>query len=129
MAVQTCLANQVQDLYDADVQRIKNNQSALYLLKSKGNFQAYDNLILNETTLSLLVQGKYASLISIELNADKIEFVENLGVAKFDFIQVPTFAANSEAGALKVMFTNTGNIPAKFILEFSCGSDVQAIAA
>ena len=63
-------------------------------------------------------------MITLEINADDVEFIENIGIGTIDMVICNNFEANSGDGVASVLVSNIGNIPASFTLSLNCTIDI-----
>ena len=73
--------------------------------------------------------GSMGTVVSLEINADSVEFLTHLGTGKFDQVQIEEFEALSTSGRFRVQFTNLGVISAEFNLGVACSENVEPISS
>jgi len=91
----------------------------------KGDFQ--ETKYLDQTALKLEVEPNIATLVLLEINAKNLKLTVNLGEGTIDSAYVKNFTSFSNEGQLIVQITNTGELAAEFICEFSCDPKVVPI--
>lgn len=73
------------------------------------------------------IQGKMPTLVTLEIDADAVRFIVNVGQGRIDVAQVKGFEAHSANGLLLIQITNTGQIPSEFQTSITCSSEVNPI--
>nr|AKS04555.1 HAP2-like protein [Malawimonas californiana] len=123
------LRNQVEDLYQADIQRVSRGQKGNYLVSGFGDPLLYEDTQ-GRRVLAFRTVHTQASMLTLELAADNIQFVTNLSPGKIVSAQVPSFESLSLGGTLTVVIRNTGTINADYSVTVTdCTSAIQPIQA
>ncbi|CAG9316759.1 unnamed protein product [Blepharisma stoltei] len=127
MQPRSCFLNQLEDRHQTDIKRTANGQAPLYFISKEGNFS---KVISNsDAYLQLNIDGNFGSLVTIELNGDKLKFITNVSKGKIDYAHIGNFEALSYDGVLDAQVSNVGNVAAQFTLGANCSSGVAAIEA
>ena len=125
MQVSSCFQNQLYDLHKKDIQRLANNQQPLHFMSRYGKFSTVTYS--NEKYLEMELTGTFASMITVELNADSLKFITTVSKGVIDFAEITNFEALTLNGVLVVQITNVGNIVASFKLSVFCSPGVSPV--
>jgi len=124
--VQSCFQDQLEDKHQTDLKRQSNSKAPLYFISKYGNF----SLVLgSQSFLQLELQGRFSSLVTLEMNADKLRFVTNLSQGEIDYAEINTFEALSYDGFLECQVTNVGSVVAQFTLGGECSQGIAPLQA
>ncbi|KAL3681912.1 hypothetical protein R1sor_024868 [Riccia sorocarpa] len=110
---QTCLANQLADFKNEDMQRRKDGLRPFYSVVQ------YGNAIYDSEALKVQAPDTMTSVITVEMAADNIRFLTNRSPGKIQKAEVKSFEALSRNGVLTVELRNIGEISADFYLFFT----------
>lgn len=127
MQPKSCFKNQLEDRYNEDIKRTSQGKSPLHFIEQYGNFSMI--LSSNVTYLQLGMQGRYSSLVTLEVNGDSLRYVTNLSDGKIDYAYLPNFEALSGDGELETQISNIGNVAAQYILGILCDDGVSPLGA
>ena len=125
--VQSCFQNQPDDLDSSDLLRVNNGQRPNYFLSAWGNFTTI--LWQEQKYLELSLTGRYTSLITLEMSADRLVFITSVSTGKIDYAYINSFESQSWDGLLSVQVTSTGTVTAQFSLTINCTTGVSPIPA
>lgn len=120
--VGSCTKNQIFDYVKKDNEKISKGSPPDYFIFGQGSWEKNENL--NETELVYLVEGSLSTVVTLELNADSIKFIENLGMAVIDSLNVKDFEANSGGGFINITILNIGTLKSEFAINFECSKDI-----
>lgn len=125
IVINSCLANQLYDLYESDIDKITKNENPKYLL-SQDKTKQYSFYSFNSTykTFSYTLKGAFSSLIQLEIKADDIKYVQNIANGAIDFVIISDFEAMSSDGLMIVQVTNIGSVTSLFYLSYECNADI-----
>ena len=134
----TCLANQPDDYYKADIAARNLGVAGKYFASNFGKVDIMDasggaNNIQNDPALNYLAfmdTVTSRSLITLTLSADNITFVVNTAGGKIISVTLPTFEAESKNGLLTVIVLSTGSINSQFSLSVTqCSYGIAPVLA
>lgn len=123
--VQSCFQNQLEHKHKTDVKRLENGQAPLHFINGYGNFTVLSSNF--NIYLQLDSLGRFSTLITIEIAADDIRFITNLGKAEIDYAIIEGFEALSYDGELFCQITNIGDIVSSFFLNINCSTGISPI--
>ena len=124
--VQSCFQNQPEDLDSADIKRVNSGQRPNYFLSAWGNFSSI--VWQEERYLELMLEGRYTTLITVELSADRLVFITSVSTGKIDYAYISPFESQSWDGLLSVQVSSTGAVTAQFSITVNCTQGVAPIA-
>lgn len=146
----TCLAMQIKDLYDSDVNRLNQGKPLKYFLQSykeqtathpirglpylNGGLEKVQELIANRKragfSLAFPTQRFQKSMVSLTIRADEDSFRYSLQVSDgaIVFLHIPIFEAGQE-GRLQIIVENTGHIASKYTIVIACGEGILPLQA
>ncbi|KAA6372636.1 MAG: putative Hapless, partial [Streblomastix strix] len=110
-----CMRNQLKDVYEQDLERVKNGNKPQYLMSQ---FDLWEKVSQNSTVLRLGIKEMSKTLITLEVNADKIQMKRNKASGIIVNTKLDGFEALTE-GRIFVQIQNTGTLKAEFILSVS----------
>ena len=123
--VQSCFQNQLDDFDTSDLALLSALKTPLYLLPAYGNFTY---LLWNEEKyLQLTVDGRFSTLLTIELNADRLVFVTSVSTGRIDYAFINTFESLSYDGLMTCQVTSTGKVVAQFSLTVNCTEGIAPV--
>ena len=125
--VGSCFGNQLDDLHSTDTQRQSNNERPLYFISRYGNFSMIQDP--NTRYLELQLTGSYPSMITLELDADSLQFITSVSKGVIDYANITNFQSLTLDGTLIAQISNIGNVAAEFSLSILCSSGVSPISA
>jgi hypothetical protein len=123
--VQSCFQNQLEHKHQEDLKRLEKGQAPLHLIGGYGNYTVLTSNF--NIFLQVEIQGRFSTMITIEIAADDIRFITNLGKAEIDYAVVEGFEALSYDGDLICQVTNVGDIVSSFFLNANCSSGIAPI--
>ncbi|CAD8123888.1 unnamed protein product [Paramecium sonneborni] len=127
--MQSCLQNQIEDLYQNDLELIANNSQPQYLIFKYGQFKQTN---INDD-LFLQYSFNQSMTTSIELqinNANDITYIKDIKESEkgqIDLVEIHNFSAASGFGLLYAQITNIGEISCKFQSFLNCSNNTQTI--
>lgn len=126
----SCLSNQLYDLYESDIVKLSKNKNPQYLL-SQDKTKEYSFYSSNSThkTLSYKLKGTFSSLIQLEIKADDIKYVQNIAKGVIDFVLVSNFEAMSSDGLMVIQVTNIGSVTSMFYLSYECNENILPLVS
>lgn len=126
----SCLNNQIYDLLESDLEGLSKNESPKYLLSQdktkKWKFYSYNK---ENKKLSYTLSGNINTLITIELNADNIQYVVNVSTGVIDSLVISNFEAMTKNGLMQIQITNTGKLTATFYISYSCSETILPLSS
>lgn len=132
VARSTCLANQLDDFYQADLQNDEDNTVGDYFLKflasNGGEFQYVGNSAA-EPRLHYETTRFQKSVLTLELAADSVQYNINASPGEIRSVQVSPFAALSKSGLLVAHILNIGSLTAQFHVSVECTPGINSVAA
>eukprot|EP00210_Caulerpa_lentillifera_P005322 g5085.t1 len=140
--VGTCLANQLQDKYDEDLDRASTGQTPVYLISRYSKSSTISTGIsassAGNINLKFPVHGIRNSVVSLTASADHVQFVVhsspgqilNAAVCAFNNASCGAFESLSDRGYLHVEIQNTGYIASEYTITVAnCSDGVLPIEA
>ncbi len=123
-----CLWNQIEDLHKGDVAR---QDTPMYFVSRycdgalEGSQVVDDqNIITDEFFVCPLDEARQTTLVRLEVRADDMRFITNVGGAKIVSMSVDNFEAFSGTGEVKVTLDSTVPFAADYGLGLQCGAGV-----
>jgi len=123
--VQSCFQNQPEDYDSADLKRVNSGQRPNHFLSAWGNFTSI--VWQEERYLELTLEGRYTTLITLELSADRLVFITSVSSGKIDYAYINSFESQSWDGLLSVQVSSTGAVTAQFSLTVNCTNGVAPV--
>jgi hypothetical protein len=120
----SCLSNQIKDLWIADQPAQARNQSR-YLVSRFGQAVLINTPadIPNSAavmSLAYSINQIQDTLLTLEMTADSMRFIRNTATGRIVRASASDFVALSQGGTLAVVVANTGSLAALFTLTFEC---------
>ncbi|PNH12225.1 Protein HAPLESS 2, partial [Tetrabaena socialis] len=139
-ACPTCLTKQLQDLWDADVLRIRDGRVPLYMITrfTGGSDTTLRSFSGGPLSFALPVSSQSQSVVTLSVAADSVRLVTNRSpgnisgarVCRFAETSCGGFEASASRGYILVNLTNTGRLPADYTLTVgNCSVNIRPIEA
>lgn len=126
----SCLNNQLIDFFNSDIERIKKGEATKYLIS--GDFSKeykFSSLIDNGKMFGYKINGQFNSILTLELDADKINLNVNVADGEISSAFVNEFESLTKSGKLSLNITSKSNIKANFYLQFNCNDNIKNLLA
>ena len=126
MPAQSCLGQQIEDFYNADMEKIAAGVPPDYMLTDL----PFGKLLVGSewrTQLNFQTDRFQKSVVNMYISADSIAFVRNVSPGEIVFAQASAFESLSGTGRATVGMRNLGMIESAFTVALSCSSAVQTI--
>ena len=120
----SCLRNQLEDLQLVDDQRIQRGEPPLYRASGLGAFAPYADAA-GAQYVAYTTNTARNSLVTLTLDADRIQFVIADSTGHIDSIAADDFEAQSARGRLVCAVTNTGSRTADYSLRVECTDGIM----
>lgn len=132
--VGSCLANQLDDYHEEDMERKRSGESPKFFLEGFGSKQWKTVFGTIEEpdglTLRMKITEPHISVLSLSLNADSIQFVQQRSPGVFTSIEIEGFESFSRSGDVLVFVQNTGFLSAGYEVGLSaCTSGILTISS
>eukprot|EP00117_Sycon_ciliatum_P006442 scpid64727/ scgid2933/ Protein HAPLESS 2-A len=127
----SCLDNQPSTFWKKDKERQRRGLPPLYFSSRVGQL-SNKNRPISPTSrlLSYKFDLRHQSLVRLELDADSISFVSNVGPGVIERVSIPDFEALTSHGNLSVVIRNTGDITTDYtIITANCGLRIAEVPA
>ena len=125
----SCLGNQIEDMQQADDQRIQHGETPMRRVTAFEDFEPYQDSSTGAQYMAFTTQSMRSSVVTLTLNADNMRFVVSESSGRIDSIFVRDFEAQSDDGTLLALVTNTGRMNADYSLRVDCSSGLLGIQA
>eukprot|EP00929_Paragymnodinium_shiwhaense_P071397 TRINITY_DN36301_c0_g1_i1.p1 TRINITY_DN36301_c0_g1~~TRINITY_DN36301_c0_g1_i1.p1 ORF type:complete len:655 (+),score=112.87 TRINITY_DN36301_c0_g1_i1:63-2027(+) len=125
---QTCLANQLDDFHEEDVERESLNQMPWYLVRGfcEGGVEWGQAAGSGDRFLACTMKQRHTTLLRLEVTAEDAMFVKNVASGNIVRVNVPPFEALSGGGEVNVSVVSTGKVVAQFTVGVdNCSSQFQ----
>jgi|SaaInlStandDraft_6_1057023.scaffolds.fasta_scaffold02991_5 hypothetical protein len=124
----SCIQFQLANAYALDKDRKRKNEVGEFFVSNYGNFKRIVKDDSEKYYLSMDVGGFLNSVITLELNADNMKFITNVGMGEIVRAGVEDFEALSKNGLLAIVIQNTGSIIADFELSVAdCSKGINPV--
>jgi len=128
MPAQTCLGKQIDDFYEADMEKLRMGIPPDYMLSDLhfGSLLIRDDY---ETTLRFQTNRYQKTVVNMYISADAISLVRNISPGQIVFADASAFESLSGTGRAQVGLRNLGMVQSMFTVTVSCSAFVEAIPA
>lgn len=122
----TCLSNQIDDILNQESNRQSAGVATRHLLKGFGDFTR-----INEEGDNIHLEMNYKEIftthVAIEIKADGLTFITQLGKASIESLEINDFEALKSTGKLKAEIKNKGQNNANFQVRLDCSEFIQPV--
>lgn len=128
MDINSCLKQQLSDLYAADVEAEAAGRKPSYFVSSHGygGRFAVDDSDPSKTMALFETARLQRSLVAVQVAADRLRYTVLVAQAVIVSAAVAPFEAKSGAGVLRVRIQSVGRVQAQFSLSVSCSASLLA---
>lgn len=129
--VQSCLKNQIIDLYREDAERYMKGLNTEYLIVyNKYIHFFFQDEDVNSRSFSYYLEGNINTLITLEMDTSIVKFITNVSSGKILKVYINNgFIAMSDDGLMEISVTNTGIFTAQFLLSYDCNDNIVPLSS